>query len=139
LLEQMKGETLSRLPADSRELGEFGNQLLDRIHRSERRGEGQWGHLAHLGLKHLGRAPLGLGHCREYQVAQELGIVILEYGGVDKDGTHRPAAVGGHLDHAPAGRGLNGAGCQLRLQLLQPALNLLTQLKELLKVCHAIG
>ena len=37
LLEQMKGEPLGRLPADPREPGEFGDQLLDGAHRSEGR------------------------------------------------------------------------------------------------------
>ena len=31
------------------------------------------------------------------------------------------------------------AGGQLGLQLLQPALHLLAELKQLLKICHAIG
>ncbi len=37
LLKQMKSEPLSRLPADSGKPGKFGDQLLDRAHRSERR------------------------------------------------------------------------------------------------------
>ena len=37
----------------------------------------------------------------------------------------------------PPDGGLDGTVSQLRLELLQPALHLLAQLKELLKICHA--
>ena len=38
-----------------------------------------------------------------------------------------------------ARRGLDGATGELGLELLQPALHLLAELKELLEICHAIG
>ena len=54
-------------------------------------------------------------------------------------GMHGAAAIGGDPHHAPARRGLDRATGELGLELLQPALHLLAELKELLKICHAIG
>ena len=138
LLEQMKGETLGRLAADPRKPGELGDQLLDGAHR-QTGGERQRGHLPHLGLQQVGRAPLRLGHRGQHQIAEELGVVALEHGGIDDDRAHRAAAVGRDADHAAARRGLDRAAGELGLQLLQPALHLLAELKELLKICHALG
>jgi hypothetical protein len=139
LLEQMKREPLSGLPAYPREPGEFGNQLLDGAHRSERRRKGQLRHFPHLGVEHLGRATLSLGYRGEHQITEEIGVVVLEDDWIDRDRSDGTAAISGHLHHSAAGGGLDGASGQLRLQLLQPALHLLSQLKELLKIRHAIG
>jgi hypothetical protein len=79
LLEQMKSEPLSRLPPYPREPGEFDNQLLDGAHRSERRRKRQLRHFPHLGVEHLGRATLSLGHRSEHQLAEEIGVAILTF------------------------------------------------------------
>jgi len=134
----MKGEPLGCLPADPREPGQFGDQLVDRAHRSEWRRERQRRHLAHFSLEHLGRTTLGLGYRGEHQVAQEIGVMVLKDRRINRDPPHGAAAIGGHPDHATTGRGLDGAVGQFGLQLLQPALNLLPKLKELLEICHAI-
>ena len=52
---------------------------------------------------------------------------------------HGAAAVGGDPHHPAAGRRLDRPAGELGLELLQPALHLLAELKELLKICHAIG
>jgi hypothetical protein len=135
----MEGQPLGSLPADPREFGKFGDQLLDRAHRSEWRGKGQRRDLPHLGLEHFGRSPLGLGHGSEDQIAQELGVMILEDRRIDSNRPDGAPAVSGDFDHAAAGGGLDGATGQFALQLLQASLDLLTKLKELLKICHAIG
>ena len=57
--------------------------------------------------------------------------------GIDRDRADGAAAVGGDPDHAAAGGGLDGPAGQLGLKLLKPALHLLAELKELLKICHA--
>jgi hypothetical protein len=49
----------------------------------------------------------------------------------------RASAVGGHLDQAASRGGFDGSARQLGLQLLQPALHLLAELKKLLKIRHA--
>ena len=139
LLEQMKSEPLSGLPAYPRELGEFGDQLLDRAHRSKRRRKRQLWNLPHLGLKHLSRAALCLRHRGEYQLAQKFGVVVLEDVGIDRHGPNGTAAVGGDLYHSAAGGGFDRTRSQLSLELLKPALHLLSQLEQLLKICHAIG
>jgi len=90
-------------------------------------------------LKHLGCTALSLGDCGEYEVTQELGVVILEDSGLDRHRTYGAPAIGGYLDHAAAGRRFDGTVGQLALELLQATLHLLPELKELLKVCHAIG
>jgi hypothetical protein len=90
-------------------------------------------------LEHFGGTPLSLRDGSEHQVTQEVRIVFLKHSGIDGDGTHGTPAIGGHLDHATARRGLDGAICQLALELLQTPLDLLSQLEELLKICHAIG
>jgi hypothetical protein len=133
----MKGESLRCLPADTREPRELGDQLLDRAHRSERRWKGELRHLAHLGLQHLGGTALGFGHRSQDQITEELGVMGLENGGIDPDVTDSPASIGRHPDHTTPGRGLDGAACELGLELLQPALHLLAKLEELLKICHA--
>jgi len=139
LLEQMESEPLSRLPADPGESGQFSDQLLNCAHRLERGRKRQLGNFPHLGLKHLGCTPLSLGDSGEYQLAQEICVTFLEYRGIDNYCSNGAAAISGHLHHASASRGLDGAGCQLRLELLEPTLYLLSQLKKLLKICHAIG
>jgi hypothetical protein len=139
LLEQMKGEPLRRLPADPRELGEFGDQLLDGAHRSEGRWKGQRGNLAHLSLQHLCRPTLCLGYGGQHQVAEEVGVMVLEYRRIDRDGPHRTTTISRDLHHAAASRSLDGAVSQLGLELLQPPLDLLSELKKLLEICHAIG
>jgi len=82
-------------------------------------------------------AALRLRHGGQDQVAQKLRVVLLEHGGVDLDRADHAAAVGGHPDQAAAGGRLDGPTGQLRLQLLKPALHLLAELKELLKIRHA--
>ena len=56
---------------------------------------GSDGHLPHLGLEQLGRAALGLRHGREHQVAEQLRVVLLEDGGIDRTErtVPRPSAV----------------------------------------------
>jgi hypothetical protein len=125
LLEQMKSEPLGRFPAYPWEPGKFGNQLLDRAHRSEGRRKRQLGNLPHLGLKHLSRATLSLSYRGEHQLAQKLGVAVLEYLGIYGHGTDSAAAVGGHLHHAAAGGRFDGTRGQLSLELLKPALHLL--------------
>jgi hypothetical protein len=139
LLEQMKSESLSRLPADSREPGKFSYQLLDCTHRSERRRKGQLRNLPHFGLEHLSGPTLRFGHCGEYQFPEKLGVVVLEHCGIDCNRSHRATAIGRDFHH-PSTRGrLDRTGGELGLELLQTALHLLAQLKQLLKICHAIG
>jgi hypothetical protein len=135
----MKSESLSRLPADSREPGKFRNQLLEGTHRSEWRRKRQLRNFPHFGLKHLSGTTLRFGHCGEYQFPEKLGVVVLEHCGIDRNGTHGTAAVGRHLHHPSAGGGLDRTGGELGLELLQTALHLLPQLEQLLKICHAIG
>ena len=65
--------------------------------------------------------------------------MILKYGRIDPHCAYCATAVGGDLHHTAARGGFDGTVCQLGLKLLQPALHLLAQLKELLKICHAIG
>jgi hypothetical protein len=139
LLEQMKSEPLSRLPAYPREPGKFGYQLLDCAHRLERRRKRQLGDLAHLSLKHLGGPALGLSYRGQHQLTEELGVVVLEDSGIDCYRPHGAPAISGDLYHATAGGRFNGTGGQLRLELLKAALHLLAQLKQLLEICHAIG
>jgi hypothetical protein len=139
LLKKMKREPLGRFPADSREPGEFGDQLLDRAHRSKWRCEGQLRHLPHLSLEHFRRPALSLGHCGEHQVAEKIRIVVLEHCRIDRHGPHRAPTVSRYSHHPAARGGLDGAVCQLGLELLEPALHLLTKLKQLLKICHTIG
>jgi hypothetical protein len=139
LLEQMKCEPLGRLPAYPREPGKFGNQLLDCAHRSEGRCKRQLRDLPHFRLEHLRRAPLSLSHRGKHKLAQELGITVLEDVGVDGHGADGATAIGRDFDHAAAGGRFNGARSQLGLELLKPALYLLSQLEQLLEICHAIG
>jgi hypothetical protein len=82
---------------------------------------------------------LRLSHRGQHQLAEKLGVMILEHRGIDRDCAHGSATVGGHLHHAASGGGLDGPVGQLGLQLLQPALHLLSELKKLLEICHAIG
>jgi hypothetical protein len=65
--------------------------------------------------------------------------VVLEDRRVDPDRADSAAPVRGDLDHTAARRGFDGPIGQLGLELLEPALHLLAQLKQLLKICHAIG
>jgi hypothetical protein len=90
-------------------------------------------------LKHFSRTPLGLGDGRKHQVAQELRVAVLKNAGINPDGADCSSPIGGDLYHAATGRSLDRARCQLRLELLQTTLDLLAKLKELLKICHAIG
>jgi hypothetical protein len=135
----MEGESLSRLSTDPRQPGELGDQLLDGTHRSERRGEWKRLHLSHLGLEEIGRPALRFGHRTEDQIAQKLGIVPTEHGGVDDHRPHGSPPIGSDAHHAATGGRLDGPPRQFGLQLLKPALYLLAELKELLKVCHAFG
>jgi hypothetical protein len=139
LLEEMKSESLRRLPAYPREPGKFRDKLLYGAHRSEWRRKRQLWNLPHLGLKHFRRPALSLGHGGKHQLAQEFGIAVREDSGVDRDGAHGATAISGDLDHATSGRRFDGTRSQLRLKLLKPALHLLAQLEQLLKICHAIG
>jgi hypothetical protein len=139
LLEQMKSESLSRLPANSREPGKFSNQLLDCTHRSERRRKGQLRNFPHFCLEHLSGATLRFGHCGEHQFPEELGVMIPEHCGIDRNCAHGAAAVGRDFHHPSTRGGLDRTGGELGLELLQPALHLLPQLEQLLKICHAIG
>jgi hypothetical protein len=90
-------------------------------------------------LKHFGGTTLSLRNGSEHQVTQEVRIVVLKHRGIDGDGTYGTPAIRGYFDHATACRGLDGAVCQLTLKLLQTPLDLLSELEELLKICHAIG
>jgi hypothetical protein len=135
----MKSESLSRLPADSREPGKFSYQLLDCTHRSERRRKGQLRNFPHFSLEHLSGATLRFGHCREYQFPEKLGVMVLKHCGIDRDRAHCAAAVSRDFHHPSPRGGLDRTGGELGLELLQTALHLLAQLKQLLKICHAIG
>src|SRR5215210_5147767 len=128
----MESESLSRLPADSREPGKFSDQLLECTHRSERRRKGQLRNFPHFGLEHLSGTTLGLGHCGEYQFPEKLGVMVLEHCGIDGNCTHGAAAVSRYFNHPSARRGLDRPGGKLGLELLQPALHLLPQLEQLL-------
>jgi hypothetical protein len=55
---------------------------------------------------------------------------------VDHDRVDGPAAVRRHFDQPGTGTRFDGPGGQLGLELLQSALHLLPELKELLKICH---
>jgi hypothetical protein len=90
-------------------------------------------------LEQLGSPPLGLGHGGKDQVTEELRITAGEHGRVDHYRVDRAPSVRGHLDQAATGRGLDDPARQLGMQLLQPALHLLAELKELLKIRHAFG
>jgi hypothetical protein len=138
LLQQMKGEPLGRFPPDSGQAGQLGHQLLDGAHESEGGRKRQRRHLPHFGLQQIGGAPLGLGHGGQHQIAQKLGIVLREYAGIDVDCPDGSAAIG-YDPHQPcSGRGFNGAAREFSLQFLQTALHLLSQLEELLEICHAV-
>jgi hypothetical protein len=134
----MKSESLSRLPADSREPGKFSDQLLDCTHRSERRRKGQLRNFPHFRLQHLSGATLRFGHCGEHQFPEKLGIVVLEHCGIDRNRAHGAATIGRDFDHPTTCGSLDRTGSELGLELLQTALHLLAQLKQLLKICHAI-
>jgi hypothetical protein len=138
LLEKMEGEPLRGFPADPRKPGQLGDQFLDCAHRSERRGKWQRRYLTHFALQHLGSPALSLRYRSQHEITEELGIVILEYPGIDPHCADCATSIRRHLDHAAAGRGFNGSAGQFGLELLQPALHLLAELKELLKICHAI-
>ena len=88
-------------------------------------------------MQQLGRPPLGLGHSSQDEVTQKLRVVFLEDGRIDHDRMDRAPAVGGHPDQAAARGRFDGPARQLGLQLLQPALPLLAELKKLLKIRHA--
>jgi hypothetical protein len=138
LLEQVKSESLSRLPPDSREPGKFGYQLLDCTHRSERRCKGQLRNFPHLSLQHFSGATLRFGYCCEYQFTEKLGVVVLKHCGIDRNGAYGAASVRRDFHHPPTRGGFDGTGGELGLELLQTALHLLAKLKQLLKICHAI-
>ena len=97
------------------------------------------GDLPHFRLQEVGRAPLRLGDRGRHQIAQKLGVVPREDGRIDHHRAHGAPAIGRDPDHAAARGGLDGTAGELGLELLQPALHLLAELKELLKVRHAIG
>ena len=78
LLQQMKGEPLRRLPADPGQPGELGDQCVDGAHPVRAPDEGRGRQLPHLGLHQVGRAALRLGHGREHQVGEQLGVTALE-------------------------------------------------------------
>ncbi len=98
---------------------------------------GSGGDLAHLGLQQIRGPALRFGDGGKHEVAQEFGVVPGEHGRVDDDRAHGAAAVGLDLDQAGARGGLDGTARQLGLQLLQPTLHLLAELKELLQIRHA--
>ena len=62
-----------------------------------------------------------------------------EDGRIDHHRAHGAPAIGRDPDHPAARRGFDGAAGELGLELLQPALHLLAELKELLEIRHAIG
>jgi hypothetical protein len=139
LLKQVKSESLSRFPADSREPGKFYDQLLDCTHRSERRRKGQLRNFPHFRLQHLSGATLRFGHCCEYQFPEKLGVMVLEHCGINRNRAHGTAPIRRDFHHPTTRGGLDRTGSELGLELLQTALHLLAQLKQLLKICHAIG
>jgi hypothetical protein len=102
LLEQMKSEPLSRLPANPGEPGQFSDQLLNCAHRLERGRKGQLGNFPHLSLEHLGCTPLGLGDSGKYQLAQELCVMFLENRGINNYCANGAATISGHLHHSSA-------------------------------------
>src|SRR5215210_4608103 len=99
----MESESLSRLPADSREPGKFSDQLLDCTHRSEWRRKGQLRNFPHFGLEHLSGATLRFGHCGEDQFREKFGVMVLEHCGIDRNGAHGAASIGCDFYHPSAG------------------------------------
>ena len=138
LLEQMKGEALGRLPADPGQPGQLGDQLVDGAHRSERRRNGSEGTFRISACSSSAARRCASATAASTRSPRNSASCSCEDGRVDHDRADRAAAVGRDPHHAAARRGLDGPTGQLGLQLLQPALHLLAELKELLKICHAI-
>ena len=139
LLQQMKGEALRRLPADPGQPGQLGDQLVDGAHRSERRRERQ--RRAPSASRPAAARPRaaaprprrpapGRRATRRRALRRRPGRCCTDANGA--------APVGRDPHQAAARRRLDGPAGQLGLKLLKPALHLLAELKELLKICHAV-
>ena len=137
MLKQMEGETLGRLAADPRQPRQLGDQLFDGAHRQPA-ANGSVGTFRISACRRSAARRCASATAASHEIAEELGVVALEDGRIDDHRVHHAAAIGGDAHHAAAGRGLDRPAGELGLQLLQPALHLLAELKELLKVCHAL-
>ena len=97
LLQQVKGQPLGGLAPDAGELGEFGDEIVERRPRLRAaESSGSERHLPHLGLERLCRPALALGDRRQDQVGQQLRVPSLERGGIDRAGARtvpRPSTV----------------------------------------------
>jgi len=132
LLKKVEGQALGSLPANAGKPGELGDEIVNRPHRSRRRAVRWILHFAHLGLDQIRGSPLGLGHGGKDQVGEKLRIPALEGLRLDVQRTHGTTTI--HLNpHQPRPRRrFHRASGKFRLKLLQPALDLLAELKEML-------
>ena len=138
LLEQMKGEALSRLAADPRKPGELRDQRVDGAHRQPATN-GSEGTFRISACSRSAARRCASATAAVTRSPRNSASCPAKTAGIDHDRSHRATAVGHDAHHAAARRGLDGATGELGLELLQPALHLLAELKELLEICHAIG
>jgi hypothetical protein len=137
LLDQVKGQPLRGLAADTGQPGELSHQVVERAHEAlKRKVERQGAHAPDFLLQSLRRTALPLGDSAEDQVRQQIGIPALERLGVEMQGADRPLPVHRDADQPAACLGLVRLIGQSMLELLEPPLHLLAELEELGPICH---
>jgi hypothetical protein len=130
LLDQMKGQPLGCLPADTGQPGELGHQVIERAHEAlEGKVERQRAHAPDFLLQGFRRTPLPVGNRAEDQIRQQLSVPALERRGIKIEGANRPLPVHGDANQPAACLGLIRLIGQVVLELLEPPLHLLTELK----------
>jgi hypothetical protein len=89
-------------------------------------------------LDEVSRTALCLRDGRQHQIGEEVGIPIVKDFGGNVQAAEDPSPIHGDTHQIGPGACLDHAVAQFGLQLLQPTLHVLPQLKEVLKISHWI-
>ncbi len=139
LLQEVIGESLRRLSPDSRESGELSHEVVENSHRSGCVGSGSKSlHLLHVLLDEVRRPPLRLSDGRQHEIGEEVGISIVKDLGVDAQAAEVPSPIDRDSHQIGPGARFDHPVAKLGLQLLQPTLHVLPQLKKVLNISHWI-
>jgi hypothetical protein len=125
----VKGQALGGFSPDAWKLREFGYEVVDGAHGSERQRQRKRRHFPHLGLERLPCPALALGDGRQDEVGQQLLVPSFERSAIDRQSPDSASTVQCHPDHPTTDLDFDCLIGQIPLQLLQPALHLLAQLE----------